>query len=706
MDFKLNKRKKTLRQLVVALLLLCTIGLPIQNIVLANELSTTEEVVTEGTESATTAETDTNNSESMESESAPPSEKEAESTEIPSSETVPEESKGLTDMPEVDSSEITEASSATQQSEERPSTKAVTTGTFPNGSTATWTFDDTTGELLISAGTLVNPSKPLRDLIGVSADQIKSIVFEGQVVASGSLYSLFLYCTALTSLDLSNFDTNQVTNMNGMFYGTSSLTSLDLSNFDTSQVTNMNNMFSNTSSLTSLDLSNFDTSRVTTMIAMFAYTPQLQNITLGDKFQFLSPSSFSFHPGLVDLTPTAKYTGKWQNVGTGTVDRPKGLFVGTSTELMIQYDGSTMADTYVWQPVLAPVVVNVKDSTLMQGNTWNASDNFLDATDDAGAPVSFQDITVTGSVDTTQPGVYKVDYSYDGTTSTATITVFETMPESWINFIVDGTNVRAIPGSLLSKAEWDLTTGLWAGWNPGTIKVPTDKLPSALVKEGYTFKGWQDTTGTIVDFSTLEIDLNSTTEFNFTAGYEKNTYNVTFNVDGRQEQQTVLFDELISEPTTPTKDGYLFTGWYDSPTGGNKWDFSADKMPAKNVELYAHFKELVVVTPGVDPVIPSVVKPIMPGVDPVTPSVNPPTTPGEGPNVVSPTTPGSGGNQPPSNGSGSNTGNTTTPSPTTSQRGKLAKLGENSSLLLQGFGLLLVLSGLILFWKKRKRTHL
>ncbi|EHT9625512.1 InlB B-repeat-containing protein [Listeria monocytogenes] len=687
----MNKRKKTLRQLVVALLLLCTIGLPIQNIVLANELSTTEDVVTEGTESATTAEADTSNSESMESESVSPSEKEAESTEITSSETLLEESKGLMDIPEVDSSEITEASSATQQSEERLSTKAVTTGTFPNGSTATWTFDDTTGELSISAGTLVNPNQSLEDLTGVPANQIKSIVFEGQVVASGSLYRLFLGCSSLTSLDLSNLDTNQVTSMSSMFYDASSLTSLDVSNFDTSQVTNMNNMFAKTSSLTSLDLSNFDNSRVTAMIAMFAQDPQLQNITLGDKFQFRNPSSFNLHPGLVDLTPTAKYTGKWQNVGTGTVDRPKGLFVGTSTELMTQYDGSTMADTYVWQPVLAPVAVNVKDSTLMQGDTWNASDNFLDATDDAGNPVAFQDITVTGSVDTTQPGIYKVDYSYDGTTSTATITVFETMPESWINFIVDGTNVRAIPGSLLSKAEWDLTTGLWAGWNPGTIKVPTDKLPSAPVKEGYTFKGWQDTTGTIVDFSTLEIDLNSTTEFNFIAGYEKNTYNVTFNVDGRQEQQTVLFDELISEPTTPTKDGYLFTGWYDSPTGGNKWDFSAEKMPAKNVELYAHFKELMVVTPGVDP---------------VTPSVNPPTTPGEGPNVVSPTTPGSGGNQPPSNGSGSNTGNTTTPSPTTSQRGKLAKLGENSSLLLQGFGLLLVLSGLILFWKKRKRTHL
>ncbi|EHD1581072.1 BspA family leucine-rich repeat surface protein [Listeria monocytogenes] len=855
----MNKRKKTLRQLVVALLLLCTIGLPIQNIVLANEFSATEEVVTEGTESATTAEADTSNSESMESESAPLSEKEAESTEITSSETVLEESKGLMDMPEVNSSEKQEASSATQQSEERLSTKATSSGTFPNGSTSTWTFDDTTGELSISAGTLVNPNQSLADLIGVSSDQIKSIVFEGQVIASGSLSSLFedavnvtsldlsdfdtsnvtnmssmfweargltsldlsdfdtsnvtnmssmfngvrgltsldlsdfdtsnvtnmrnMFWDArgLTSLDLSNFDTSNVTNMSGMFrsargltsldlsdfdtsnvtnmsimfsgvsgltsldlsdfdtsnvtnmsdmfWSASGLTSLDLSDFDTSNVTNMSNMFRSASGLTSLDLSDFDTSNVTDMTYMFDGASKLQNLTLGDKFQFVGTNA-----NLPNPTPTDKYTGEWQNVGSGTVNKPKGSFIGTATELMSTYDGSTMADTYVWQPML--IEVNVQDSVLMVGDTWKPEDNFLSALDNAENPVDFKDITVTGSVDTAQPGLYTVTYSYDGTTSTATITVLETMPESWINFIVDGTNVRAIPGSLLSKAEWDLTTGLWAGWNPGTIKVPTDKLPSAPVKEGYTFKGWQDTTGTIVDFSTLEIDLNSTTEFNFTAGYEKNTYNVTFNVDGRQEQQTVLFDELISEPTTPTKDGYLFTGWYDSPTGGNKWDFSADKMPAKNVELYAHFKELVVVTPGVDPVTPSVVKPItpevdpvipsvvkpitpgvdpvtpsvvkpiMPGVDPVTPSVNPPTTPGEGPNVVSPTTPGSGGNQPPSNGSGSNTGNTTTPSSTTSQRGKLAKLGENSSLLLQGFGLLLVLSGLILFWKKRKRTHL
>ncbi|MBQ2408699.1 MAG: BspA family leucine-rich repeat surface protein, partial [Bacilli bacterium] len=48
----------------------------------------------------------------------------------------------------------------------------------------------------------------------------------------------------LTQLDLSNFDTSKVTNMDYMFYYCTNLTQLDLSNFDTSKVTNMQSMFS------------------------------------------------------------------------------------------------------------------------------------------------------------------------------------------------------------------------------------------------------------------------------------------------------------------------------------------------------------------------------------------------------------------------------------------------------------------------------
>ncbi|EHC6329175.1 BspA family leucine-rich repeat surface protein [Listeria monocytogenes] len=703
MDFKLNKRKKTLRQLVVALLLLCTIGLPIQNIVLANEFSATEEVVTEATEIKESAivESNTSNSESVEKEI-------------------------VVNLEKTESSE--KASPTTKQSEERPATKNVTTGTFP-WSTATWNFDDATGTLSISGGTLVNPNKPIQNLIGIPVSEITNIVLEGKVFASGSLGSLFWnsvatsldlsnldtsnvtdmsvmfsHCAA-TSLDLSNFDTSNVTDMEAMFYGCAA-TSLDVSNFDTSNVTEMRTMFCY-SAVTSLDLSNFDISNAITVDMLYA--SQLQNLTLGSRFQFWGQSA-----NLINPTPTAKYTGKWQNVGTGTVDRPKGSFVGTATELMTQYNGSTMADTYVWQPVLAPVAVNVKDSTLMQGDTWNPADNFVDATDSAGDPVDFKDITVTGSVDMTQSGVYTVDYSYGGMTSTATITVLETMPASWINFFVDGTNVRSIPGSALSTPEWNLTTGLWDKWNPGAIKVPTDKLPSEPTKQGYEFKGWKDATGAIVDFSTLDLDLNSQNEFDFYAALEKKEYTVIFDVEGTQKQETVPFEDLVTEPTVPYKAGYAFTGWYDAESGGTKWDFSTDTMPSRNMTLYARFNKLGFVTPEIKPAIPTIVTPIMPGVDPVTPSVEPPTTPGERPNPVTPTTPGASGNQISSNGSGSNTGNMTltsqgnaaTASPaTSSQGGKLAKLGENSSLLLQGFGLLMVLSGLIFFWTKRKKTH-
>ena len=91
---------------------------------------------------------------------------------------------------------------------------------------------------------------------------------------------MFAYCNSLTSLDVSNFDTSNVTDMAGMFSGCSSLTSLDLSSFDTSKVTDMHGMFGSCSSLTSLDLSNFNTSNVTDMSGMFGDCSSLTSLDL------------------------------------------------------------------------------------------------------------------------------------------------------------------------------------------------------------------------------------------------------------------------------------------------------------------------------------------------------------------------------------------------------------------------------------------
>ena len=80
---------------------------------------------------------------------------------------------------------------------------------------------------------------------------------------------MFWDCAALTSLDVSHFNTGNVTNMSNMFYLCEALTNLDVSNFTTDNVTDMSNMFYSCKVLTSLDVSNFNTLNVTNMGGMF-----------------------------------------------------------------------------------------------------------------------------------------------------------------------------------------------------------------------------------------------------------------------------------------------------------------------------------------------------------------------------------------------------------------------------------------------------
>ena len=91
---------------------------------------------------------------------------------------------------------------------------------------------------------------------------------------------MFCGCHSLTSLNLSNFNTQNVINMSKMFYGCNSLNSLNLSNFNTQNVTDMSWMFSECNSLTNLDLLNFNTRNVTDMNRMFFYCKSLTNLNL------------------------------------------------------------------------------------------------------------------------------------------------------------------------------------------------------------------------------------------------------------------------------------------------------------------------------------------------------------------------------------------------------------------------------------------
>ena len=97
-----------------------------------------------------------------------------------------------------------------------------------------------------------------------------------------SMGGMFWNCSGLTALDVSGFDTGNVENMGSMFIDCSSLTTLDLSGFDTGKVTDMSGMFQDCSSLTFLDLSGFDTGNVTSMGDMFSGCENLVSIFIGD----------------------------------------------------------------------------------------------------------------------------------------------------------------------------------------------------------------------------------------------------------------------------------------------------------------------------------------------------------------------------------------------------------------------------------------
>ena len=100
----------------------------------------------------------------------------------------------------------------------------------------------------------------------------------------------FYRCANLEKIEgLQYLNTSQVTNMDEMFRESTALTSLDLTSFDTGNVRTMDSMFYGCSGLTALDVSYFNTSNVTTMAAMFGKCENLESI------EFYNIKGYSFN---------------------------------------------------------------------------------------------------------------------------------------------------------------------------------------------------------------------------------------------------------------------------------------------------------------------------------------------------------------------------------------------------------------------------
>ena len=122
---------------------------------------------------------------------------------------------------------------------------------------------------------------------------------------------VFYNCYSLKSLDLSSFDTSKVTDFHWMFYNCSSLVTLDLSNFDTSSCICTFHMFNNCTKLISLNLNSFDTSKVTYIYNMFIGCKSLISLNLN---HFSVSSLVKYEDIFTNINPNITFCIESNNV--------------------------------------------------------------------------------------------------------------------------------------------------------------------------------------------------------------------------------------------------------------------------------------------------------------------------------------------------------------------------------------------------------
>lgn len=139
----------------------------------------------------------------------------------------------------------------------------------------------------------------------------------------------FYGCAALININVSNWNTSACTNMDSMFYHCSSLASLDVSNWNTSACTTFHDMFNDCTSLSNLDVSNWDTSSCTNMSFMFysAYNIKNLDVSKWDVSKVTTFDHMTAHSGIVLngvqnwRTPSAvNMNAMFHNIGNTVID--------------------------------------------------------------------------------------------------------------------------------------------------------------------------------------------------------------------------------------------------------------------------------------------------------------------------------------------------------------------------------------------------
>ena len=170
--------------------------------------------------------------------------------------------------------------------------------------------------------------------------------------------------------------------------------------------------------------------------------------------------------------------------------------------------------------------------------------------------------------------------------------------------------------SFEGETEWDFTTNvvtnnitLYANWeklkyqvnfnlNSGSGNVNTQQIehgnliekPTDPLRENYRFLGWENSdTNKLWNFETDVVTENLT----LTAKWEEIIYYIVdFNLNGAMgniSSQKVIENTKLTKPDDPSRECYIFLGWFTSYDGEKEWDF-ATNVVTNNITLYANWE--------------------------------------------------------------------------------------------------------------------
>ncbi|WP_140397126.1 bacterial Ig-like domain-containing protein, partial [Enterococcus sp. 6D12_DIV0197] len=218
-----------------------------------------------------------------------------------------------------------------------------------------------------------------------------------------------------------------------------------------------------------------------------------------------------------------------------------------SFEVTYTYDGVTSTAIVTVKEKMT--AVNVHDSTIYVGDSWQAEDNFDSALDKDGNSVDFQDLTVdTSKADTSKAGSFEVTYTYDGVTSKAIVTVKEKR-----------TAVNVHDSTIYVGDNWQAE----------------DNFDSALDKDGND-----------VDFSALTVDASKADTS------KAGIFEVTYTYDGVTSTAIITVKEKMT--AINVHDSTIYVG--DKWTAKENFDNALDKAGKKVV-----YEDLTVDASQVDP---------------------------------------------------------------------------------------------------------